>query len=93
MSIKSDKWIRRMAEEHGMIEPFQGSQVRQPDPNAPRVISYGVSSYGYDVRCADDARPETNYASLPYVITAGDPLQFPPVPASSSLLAAPDGQT
>ncbi len=38
-------------------------------------------------------RPEANYASLPYVITAGDPLQFPPVPATSSLLAEPDGQT
>ena len=47
----------------------------------------------HDLKCAKYARPETNYASLPYVITAGDPLQFPPVPATSSLLAGPDGQT
>ena len=47
----------------------------------------------HNLRCADYARPETKYASLPYVITVGDPLQFPPVPATSSLLAEPDGQT
>ena len=47
----------------------------------------------HDLLRADYARPETNYASLPCVITAGDPLQFPPVPATSSLLAEPDGQT
>ena len=50
MTIKSDKWIRRMAQEHGMIEPFVERQVRGADDS--RVISYGVSSYGYDVRCA-----------------------------------------
>ena len=46
MSIKSDRWIRRMALEHGMIEPFEDRQVRTG------VISYGVSSYGYDMRVA-----------------------------------------
>ena len=51
MSIKSDKWIRRMAQEHGMIEPFVERQVRTEGND--RLISYGVSSYGYDVRCAD----------------------------------------
>ena len=45
------------------------------------------------MRCEDYALPKTNYASIPYVITAGDPLQFPPVPAVSSLLAEPEGQT
>src|SRR3989344_4561660 len=50
MSIKSDKWIRRMALEHGMIEPFVERQVRAE--GAQPLISYGVSSYGYDVRCA-----------------------------------------
>ncbi len=44
MSIKSDRWIRRMATEHGMIEPFTERQVREG------VISYGLSSYGYDMR-------------------------------------------
>ena len=54
--------------------------------------TYGRERY-HNLQCADYARPETNYASLPYVITAGDPLQFPPVPATSSLLADPEGQT
>ena len=63
MSIKSDKWITRMSREHGMIEPFQGAQVRQPDPNGQKVISYGVSSYGYDVRCADNFKIFTNIHS------------------------------
>ncbi|MGD8594601.1 MAG: dCTP deaminase, partial [Gammaproteobacteria bacterium] len=50
MSIKSDNWIRRMAAEHGMIEPFEPGQVR--DSEKGRLISYGTSSYGYDIRCA-----------------------------------------
>ena len=49
MSIKSDKWIRRMAEQTGMIEPFEPGQVREVD--GKKVISYGTSSYGYDIRC------------------------------------------
>ena len=53
--------------------------------------TYGREQYN-DLYCTDYARPETNYASLPYVITSGDPLQFPPVPATSSLLAEPAGQ-
>jgi dCTP deaminase len=61
MTIKSDKWIRRMAAEHGMIEPFADQQVRQA--NNQRVISYGVSSYGYDVRCTDEFRIFTNINS------------------------------
>jgi dCTP deaminase len=48
MSIKSDGWIKRMARDHGMIEPFEDRQVRDG------VISYGVSSYGYDMRIADE---------------------------------------
>ena len=47
MTVKSDKWIRKMSLEHGMIEPFEGAQKRDG------VISYGVSSYGYDIRVAD----------------------------------------
>ena len=49
MTIKSDKWIRKMAFENGMIEPFQEDQIRYSDDNS-RLISYGLSSYGYDVR-------------------------------------------
>ena len=47
----------------------------------------------HGLRCEDYARPPTNYAAIPYVVTGGDPLQFPPVPAVSSLLAEPEGQT
>jgi dCTP deaminase len=69
MSIKSDKWIRRMAREHGLIEPFEPGQVR--DSAAGRVISYGTSSYGYDVRCAPEFKIFTNINS-----TIVDPKQF-----------------
>ena len=50
--LKSDRWIIQMAKERRMIEPFEPKQVRQIDtPAGPRpVISYGVSSYGYDIR-------------------------------------------
>lgn len=61
MSIKSDKWIRAMAAEHNMIEPFVGNQVRYHDER--RVISYGTSSYGYDVRCANEFKVFTNINS------------------------------
>lgn len=57
MSIKSDRWIRRQALEHGMIEPFTEGQVRAG------AISYGVSSYGYDMRVADEFRIFTNALS------------------------------
>ncbi|MGO2416073.1 MAG: dCTP deaminase, partial [Cobetia crustatorum] len=62
MSIKSDKWIRRMAESHDMIEPFEADQVRFHDER--RVISYGTSSYGYDVRCSDEFKVFTNIHSV-----------------------------
>ena len=62
MSIKSDRWIRRMAESEGMIEPFESAQVRQAE-NGDRQISYGTSSYGYDVRCAADFKIFTNINS------------------------------
>jgi ATP-binding protein involved in chromosome partitioning len=54
MSIKSDRWIRRMSEQHGMIEPFEPGQVKQG--GGQRIVSYGTSSYGYDVRCAASSR-------------------------------------
>ena len=65
MSIKSDGWITRMAREHRMIEPFAESQVREG------VISYGVSSYGYDIRVADEFKIFTNVNS-----TIVDPKRF-----------------
>ena len=67
MSIKPDTWIKRMAREHKMIDPFVDDQVRDG------VISYGVSSYGYDVRVADDFKVFTNvYGSVV------DPKNFDP---------------
>jgi len=52
--LKSDRWIRRVATEHGMINPFSEKQVRES------VISYGLSSYGYDLRVADEFKIFTN---------------------------------
>jgi dCTP deaminase len=65
MGLKPDHWIRKMALEHGMIEPFIDRQVREG------VISYGVSSYGYDVRVADEFKIFTNVYS-----TIVDPKSF-----------------
>ena len=67
MAIKSDRWIRRMALEHGMIEPFEDRQVRAG------VVSYGLSSYGYDTRVADEFKVFTNVYN-----TVVDPKRFDP---------------
>jgi dCTP deaminase len=69
MSIKSDNWIRRMAREQRMIEPFEPGQVREA--HGQRIVSYGTSSYGYDVRCADEFKIFTNINS-----TIVDPKAF-----------------
>src|SRR5271169_2473146 len=58
MSIKSDKWIRQMAQKHKMIEPFVDVQVRHCE--GQKVISYGLSSYGYDLRVAREFKVFTN---------------------------------
>jgi dCTP deaminase len=70
MAIKSDRWIRRMAGQ-GMIEPFEPGQVRSVDGR--RIVSYGTSSYGYDVRCAPEFKIFTNINS-----TIVDPKNFDP---------------
>jgi dCTP deaminase len=67
MGLKPDHWIRRMAEEHRMIEPFAAGQVRDG------VISYGVSSYGYDIRVANEFKIFTNVFSA-----VVDPKHFDP---------------
>jgi dCTP deaminase len=69
--IKADKWIRRMAEEHRMIEPFEPHQVKVVD--GVRVVSFGTSSYGYDIRCSDEFKIFTNINS-----TIVDPKNFDP---------------
>ena len=67
MAIKSDRWIRQMALEHGMIEPFEDRQVREG------VVSFGLSSYGYDIRVADEFKVFTNVYN-----TVVDPKKFDP---------------
>ena len=67
MTIKADRWIKRMALEHGMIEPFEDRQIREG------VVSYGLSSYGYDIRVADEFKVFTNINS-----TVIDPKNFDP---------------
>ncbi len=62
MAIKADRWIRTMATEHGMIDPFEPHQVRTA-ADGERLISFGTSSYGYDIRCADEFKIFTNINS------------------------------
>src|SRR6266852_7215679 len=70
MSIKSDRWIRRMAESHRMIDPFAENLHR------PGTISYGVSSYGYDMRVAPEFRIFTNALSAVVDPKSFDPKSF-----------------
>ena len=71
MSIKADNWIRRMARTQEMISPFESGQVRYV--NDEKIVSYGTSSYGYDVRCADEFKVFTNINS-----SIVDPKNFDP---------------
>ncbi len=73
MSIKSDRWIRHMSINRDMITPFQATQVRCNPDTGERIISYGTSSYGYDIRCADEFKIFTNVNS-----TVVDPKNFDP---------------
>lgn len=70
MTIKADRWIRRMALEQGMIEPFVDSQVREG------VISYGLTSYGYDLRVADQFKVFTNVWNVVVDPKCFDPRSF-----------------
>ena len=63
MSIKSDKWIKKMSLNENMIEPFSENQVRL-DKKGNKLISYGVSSFGYDVRCSNEFKVFTNIHSV-----------------------------
>ena len=69
MTLRSDKWIRQMAIEKKMIEPFADRQVREEKGN--KLVSFGLSSYGYDLRVADDFKVFTNVYS-----TIVDPKNF-----------------
>jgi len=70
MSIKSDRWITEMARSHGLIDPFEEGQVRQG------VVSYGVSSYGYDIRVGDEFKIFTNVNSSIVDPKGFDPASF-----------------
>jgi dCTP deaminase len=69
VTIKSDRWIRRMAQEHRMIEPFEAQQVKTLEGR--KIVSYGTSSYGYDIRCSTEFKIFTNVNS-----TIIDPKRF-----------------
>lgn len=71
MSIKSDKWIRKMALEQGMITPFEPKQVRHRENE--KIVSHGTSSYGYDIRCSNEFKIFTNINSA-----VVDPKNFAP---------------
>lgn len=70
MSLCSDKWIRTMAKKHGMIEPFEDQQIKQHENQ--KIISYGLSSYGYDLRVAKEFKIFTNINN-----SLVDPKNFP----------------
>lgn len=61
MSVKPDHWIEKMATQHGMIEPFEPKLIREV--HGQKIVSYGTSSYGYDVRCAPEFKVFTNINS------------------------------
>src|SRR5258707_4592594 len=67
--IKPDTWIRRMAKEKRMIEPYEPGEVREVDGH--KIVSYGTSSYGYDIRCSNEFKLFTNLNS-----TIVDPKNF-----------------
>ena len=69
MTVKSDRWIRRMAQQHRMIEPFEPNQIKEL--GGRRVVSYGTSSYGYDLRCSDEFKLFTDINT-----TVVDPKSF-----------------
>ena len=93
MTIKSDKWIRRMVSTERMIDPFEPNQVRTSGDK--RLISYGTSSYGYDVRCSNEFKIFTNINSATvdpkhfdetsFVNLVGDECVIPPNSLASTI--------
>ena len=83
MSIMSDKWINEMAKK-GMISPFEPNQVRENENG--KIVSYGTSSYGYDVRCANEFKVFTNIHSAVVDPKAFDPKSFVSIEADSCVI-------
>ena len=84
MSIKSDRWIRRMAEQHAMIAPFEPNQIKEV--NGRQVVSYGTSSYGYDIRCSDEFKLFTDINTTIVDPKNFDPKSFVDVKGSSCII-------
>jgi len=84
MAIKNDRWIRQMAEEHQMIDPFEPAQVNRLDDR--RLISYGLSSYGYDVRCAPEFKVFTNLRAVIVDPKSFDERSFESVPGAECII-------
>ena len=84
MSIKPDHWIRRMAREQGMIEPYAERQVRTSGDSA--IVSFGTSSYGYDVRCSREFKIFTNINSAVVDPKAFDEASFVDVTADVCII-------
>ena len=84
MSIKSDRWIKRMSKEMSMIAPFVESQVKEVD--GKKIISYGTSSYGYDIRCAGEFKIFTNINNTMVDPKAFDPLNFVQIKADHCII-------
>ena len=80
MAIKSDRWIKKMALEHRMIEPFEDRQVRAG------VVSYGLSSYGYDIRVADEFKVFTNVNNALIDPKNFDPRSFVDIKADTCIV-------
>ena len=96
LRVKSDAERRALAAVWAPV----GALVKDEFTQQPAPLEHAIAvraTYGrehsHGLTCADYAQPATNYGCIPFVITAGDPLQFPPVPATSSLLAEAEGQT
>src|SRR5690606_33284416 len=85
MSIKSDRWIRRKAEQDGMIEPFEPGEVKHA-ADGQRIVSYGTSSYGYDVRCSREFKVFTNINSTIVDPKAFDPASFVDIEADVCII-------
>lgn len=84
MAIKSDQWIKKMAIQEGMIEPFEAEQVSHGENG--RLVSYGLSSYGYDVRCANEFKIFTNINSAVVDPKAFDENSFVDVTADCCII-------
>ena len=84
MAIKSDKWIIEQAQENKLISPFASEQIREVD--GEKIVSYGVSSYGYDVRCSNEFKIFTNTHSSIVDPKSFDPKSFVDVTAEQCII-------